>query len=253
MWWFDRRGPTLSPMNQSSLPALIIALGLVVSASVLAFIWRGNVNANQTVTVTGSATATFRSDTGVIRVTVTAQGPTAGDAFTRLRGRIPVLTAFLTDAGIPAESIEPQPMGYFAREEYANNGMPTGRILYHQYSQRFEIQSGDVDQIRDLSLTLASLVEKGLDVTVEPPEYFYSGLDAMRIAIQAEAAANATERAKALVEATGRRLGPLSGARMGVLQITPVLSNMVADYGYNDQSSIEKKITGVVSATYRIL
>jgi hypothetical protein len=44
----------------------------------------------------------------------------------------------------------------------------------------------------------------------------------------------------------------LTGARMGVLQITPVLSNNVSDYGMNDLSSIEKKITGVVSATYRI-
>jgi hypothetical protein len=240
-------------MNHSTISASIIALGLVVSASVMAFTWRGNVNADQTVTVTGSATAIFKSDTGVIRFTVSATGASAGEAFTRLRSRIPVLTAFLTAADVPEESIEPQPMSAYAREEYANNGMPTGRILYHQYSQRFEIQSGDVDKIRELSLTLASLIEKGVDVTVEAPEYFFSGLDALRISIQAEAAANATERAKALVEATGRRLGPLSGARMGVLQITPVLSNMVADYGYNDQSSIEKKITGVVSATYRIL
>jgi hypothetical protein len=240
-------------MNHTTISASIIALGLVVSASVMAFTWRGNVNANQTVTVTGSATATFRSDTGVIRVTLSAQAPTAGEAFARLRARVPVLTAFLTEAGVPAASVEPQPMSAFAREEFGNSGMPTGRILYHQYAQRFEIQSGDVDQIRALSLSLASLVEKGLDVAVEPPEYFFSGLDAMRIAIQAEAAANATERAKALVEATGRDLGPLTGARMGVLQITPVLSNMVSDYGFNDQSSIEKKITGVVSATYRIL
>lgn len=55
------------------------------------------------------------------------------------------------------------------------------------------------------------------------------------------------------IPATSRELGPLSGARMGVLQITPVLSNMVSDYGFNDQRSIDKKISGVVSATYRIL
>ncbi len=42
------------------------------------------------------------------------------------------------------------------------------------------------------------------------------------------------------------------GARVGVLQITPVHSVNVSDYGINDLSSIEKKITGVVNATFRI-
>jgi hypothetical protein len=67
--------------------------------------------------------------------------------------------------------------------------MPTGRILFHQYSQRFEIQSADVEQIHALSLSLASLVEQGVEVSVEPPEYHFSGLDSLRVVIQAAAAA----------------------------------------------------------------
>jgi hypothetical protein len=39
---------------------------------------------------------------------------------------------------------------------------------------------------------------------------------------------------------------------MGVLQITPVNSNLTSDYGINDASSIEKEITAVVNATFRI-
>ncbi len=240
-------------MNTQSISALILAAGLFLSASVVALTWRSNELSDQTITVTGSATSTFRSDLGVLRLTITTQAPTASEAFGRLKSRIPILQAYLTAQGVAPEAVSEQPMNSFAREEYANNGMPTGRILHHQYSQRFEIQSTDVEQIRNLSLSIASLVEQGLDVMVEQPEYHFSGLDSLRIQIQAAAAANATERAKAIVEATGRDIGPLTGARMGVLQITPVLSNNVSDYGMNDLSSIEKKITGVVSATYRIL
>ncbi len=239
-------------MNSQSIPALILAAGLVVAVSIVAFTWRSNELADQTITVTGSATSTFLSDLGVIRLTVSAQSGSASDAFGRLKSRIPILKTYLTEQGIATEAVSEQPMNSYAREEYASNGMPTGRILFHQYSQRFEIQSADVEQIHALSLSLASLVEQGVEVSVEPPEYHFSGLDSLRVVIQAAAAANATERAKAIVEATGRDIGPLTGARMGVLQITPVLSNTVSDYGMNDLSSIEKKIIGVVSATYRI-
>lgn len=239
-------------MNSQTLSAFILALGLVIATSVVAMTWRSNELADQTITVTGSASTTFRSDLGVLRFTLTANGPSASDAFGRLRSRIPILTGFLTQQGVPADALSENPMTSFAREEFSNSGMPTGRILYHSYSQRFEVQSTDVEKIHALSLSIASLVEQGVDVSVEPPEYHFTGLDSLRIVIQAEAAANATLRAAAIVEATGRDIGPLTGARMGVLQITPVLSNNVSDYGMNDLSSIEKKITGVVSATYRI-
>ena len=39
---------------------------------------------------------------------------------------------------------------------------------------------------------------------------------------------------------------------MGVIQITPRLSNQVSDYGINDLSSIDKEITAVVNASFII-
>ena len=39
---------------------------------------------------------------------------------------------------------------------------------------------------------------------------------------------------------------------MGVIQITPKNSNVVSNYGVNDNTSIVKEITGVVSAAFEI-
>jgi hypothetical protein len=44
----------------------------------------------------------------------------------------------------------------------------------------------------------------------------------------------------------------MRNARMGVLQITPINSNMVSDYGMNDVSSIQKEVTAVVNASFEI-
>ena len=39
---------------------------------------------------------------------------------------------------------------------------------------------------------------------------------------------------------------------MGVLQIEPVNSTEVSDYGINDTTSIEKKVVAVVNATFTV-
>jgi hypothetical protein len=59
-------------------------------------------------------------------------------------------------------------------------------------------------------------------------------------------------RAEKIASSTGRKLGPMTNARMGVLQITPKLSNQVSNYGINDLSSIDKTITAVVNASFVI-
>ena len=84
------------------------------------------------------------------------------------------------------------------------------------------------------------------------PEYHYSKIADLKIDVQAAAAKDAMVRANKIAEATGRSLGTMTEARMGVLQITPRLSNQVSDYGINDLSSIEKEITAVVNASFLI-
>jgi hypothetical protein len=114
------------------------------------------------------------------------------------------------------------------------------------------VQSSNVNLIRDVSLDAASLVERGLSVTVNAPEYYYTKLSEIKIDIQADAAKDAMIRGRRIAEATGRNLGVLTNARMGVLQITPENSNITSDYGVNDVSAIRKEITAVVNANFLI-
>ncbi len=133
-----------------------------------------------------------------------------------------------------------------------SQGYQTQNVVQYVYSQGIKVQSEDVGKIKELSLDISSVVELGVNFTVEQPEYLYSEIDDLKIEMQAAAAKNAMERAKEIAEATGRELGSLRQARMGVIQITPKNSTMVSDYGFNDTSSIEKEITAVVSATFEI-
>ena len=119
-------------------------------------------------------------------------------------------------------------------------------------TQTIEVQSTNVILIKNTSLDVVSLLEKGISVTVNSPEYYYTKLSTIKIDIQADAAKDAMIRGRRIAEATGRKLGVLTNARMGVLQITPENSNVTSDYGVNDVSSIRKEITAVVNAKFLI-
>lgn len=93
---------------------------------------------------------------------------------------------------------------------------------------------------------------KGIEIKNTQTEYYYTQLPKLKIEIQADAAKDAKERARRIAEVTGSSLGNLQNAKMGVIQITPALSNVIDDYGVNDVTSIQKEITAVVSASFEI-
>lgn len=238
--------------NNFIVPVIILGISLIISAVVIAYTWKSNYASNQTITVTGSAKKDIISDFGILRGTITVRGVTAETAFKELQREKPILIDYLESKGFTGDKIEFFTINSYPEYEIGPNGFQTGVIRAYIYNQRIEIQSDDVSNIKDLSIDIASIVEKGISFNVEMPEYHYSKLAELKIDVQAEAARDAMIRAEKIAAATDRRLGPMRNARMGVLQITPKYSNQVSDYGINDLSSIEKEITAVVNASFEI-
>ncbi|KAF0152940.1 MAG: hypothetical protein FD143_617 [Ignavibacteria bacterium] len=232
--------------------AAILGASLIIAVLIFSLIWKSTKNADQTITVTGSAKKAIVSDLGIQRGTLQASSTDRKTAYQIVQDQLPSVISFLQSKGFTKEHIEVFGINGYPVFEVNASGMQTAKILYYVYSQRFEVKANDIQKIKELSVSLSSLVEKGLDISTDMPEYLYTKIDDLKIAIQAEAAKNAMERAGKIAESTGRNLGPLRNARMGVIQITPRNSNMVSDYGTNDVSSIEKEITAVVSASFEI-
>ena len=104
--------------------------------------------------------------------------------------------------------------------------------------------------IKSLTTKASELVNKGLSINSYPPAYYYSKLDELKVPMISEATTNAKERAQSIVKNTGKRISNLQSAGLGVFQITPADSTDVSDSGISDTSSINKKMTAVVNATY---
>jgi hypothetical protein len=238
--------------NSLFLPAAILGISFIIGVVFFTNAWKSSQSANQTISVTGSAKKEIVSDLGFLRGTISVQSSTSESAFAELNRQKPILISYLERKGFPKDKIEFNTINSYPVYEMSEQGYQTGRVMGYIYSQRIEIQSTDVNKIKELSLDITSLIEKGVSFNVEQPEYHYTKMADLKIEIQAAAAKDAMIRAQKIAEATDRDLGPMRSARMGVLQITPKFSNAISDYGINDLSSIEKEIIGVVNASFEI-
>jgi hypothetical protein len=231
--------------------AVIFSIAFLIVGFIMSSTWKQHIRSNQTITVTGSAKKDIISDLGILKGSLNSRATTAQEAYRQLVNQKPALIAYLSKYGFTQDKINFQTVISTPLYEMVN-GYNTNNIIGYSYSQRIEIQSNDVQKIKNISLDISSLIENGINFEVEQPEYYYTNLAQVKIEIQAEAAKDAMTRAKKIAESTDSKIGTLRNARMGVLQITPKNSNQVSDYGINDVSSIEKEITSVVNASFEI-
>ena len=237
--------------NRFIIPFSILGFSLILSTFIFSGTWRKIKSENQTITVTGSAKQLIVSDLGVLRGTLSVEAESGLAAYRLLQAQKPVLMEYFKSKGFSANQVNVQTISSFPNFTFNQQGQNTG-IRSYSASQMLDISSSDVELIKAMSIEISSLVERGVNFQVNQPEYYYTKIGDIKIGIQAAAAKDAMIRGKRIAEATGRELGALKSARMGVLQITPENSNLTSDYGVNDVSSIRKEIIAVVNANFEI-
>jgi len=202
--------------------------------------------------VTGSAKRAITSDYLLWRLSVSSQQPSAQDAYRDLIRQTERIRAYLKEKQVPEDAITTNAIETMAIPEVTANGQETGQILAYRLTQRFEIRSGDVARYTELSRQVTELIEEGISLVSEPPQYLYTQLDQLRVEMVAAATKDARARAEAIASSTGSRVGRVRDAKTGVFQITSRNSTDVSDSGIYDTSSLDKDITAVVSVTFGI-
>jgi uncharacterized protein len=245
-----------SPRSSYQFPQLFAGLTLLSAALIVSsFLWAGAIRnikrVDDALLITGSAKRPIKSDYIVWRVAVSSQQPTAQLAYQQLKGWTERVQRYLKEAKIPESEISLNSLETVAIPEVIN-GRETGKTLAYKLSQRLEIRSNQVDRYAKLSQQITELINEGVPLTSEPPEYLYNELSKLRIEMVAEATKDAKARAESIAKSTGNRVGGVRSADTGVFQITPRYSTAVSNGGSYDTSSIEKDITAVVSVKFGI-
>ena len=228
--------------------SLAIVIGSVAGSLAVRDIKR----ARNEVTVTGSARRPVRSDFIVWRAGVSTQQPSLTAAYQQLKTHSDRVRAYLRTHGVADSLVTERAVDVAEVPEYTSQGRPTGRLLGYRLTQFYEVRSSDVAGISRVSQQINELIPEGVPLVPQPPEYLFTHLGELRVQMLADASKDARNRAEAMSQSTGTKIGPARSVRMGVFQITPRNSTEVSDYGINDVSSLEKDITSVVRVTFSV-
>jgi uncharacterized protein len=97
-------------------------------------------------------------------------------------------------------------------------------------TQRLQIESLEVDRIEAFSREVTQLINSGVELHSEAPQYFYTKLGELKIAMIAAATKDGRIRAQKIAENAGGSLGALRSSTLGVFQITA--PNSSADFSW---------------------
>jgi len=206
----------------------------------------------QVISVTGSVQKEIKSDYIVWRGTFSIREASLPTAYKKLSEALGRVKGYLISKGINEKEIVTSQITTEIIYKKNEKGNDTNDIQWYRLSQGVEVHSEGVDKVTKISRECTELINQDVQFESQAPEYFYTKLDELKIEMLSKATENAKQRAENMVKATGNKIGFMRSARMGVFQITPVNSTEVSDWGVNDTTSFEKKVTAVVTVSFAI-
>ncbi len=229
----------------------IVSLGLILALGLVFAVKAGtNAMSNDKITVTGSAYEIVKSDSARLEFEITTRKPSKQLAYNTVKEQLPIVKKYLEEKGIT--DIEVKAVNGYFTYKYTPSGSMTNEIAYYNLSQSVVIKSDDVQKIKDISVDVQNLLDKGIDINVTQQLFFYSQLGDLKVKLLQNATTDAKNRAAAMLKATHNKPGKIQSVQMGVFQITPVDSTNVSDMGINDTSTVDKKVTAVANIVFRI-
>ena len=241
-----------SKITANIIIALIAAVAIIAAAVILVDGVAEIKSGNNRIIVTGSAKQEITSDLIVWTGSFSAKSPALQEAYTRLEADKSKVMKYLVDHGVPEDKIVFSSINTYTHYIILPNGQYTSDIDFYELNQTVTISSEEIDKVTDISRNVTELLNEGIQFQSDPPQYMYTKIADMKVTMLAEATKDAKKRAEMIAENAGNKLGRLTYADMGVIQITPLYSNEVSDYGMNDTYSLEKEITAIVHCQFEI-
>lgn len=229
--------------------ALVLGIFLLVSTLSGAAVYLKGKRADDAITVTGSSKRAVISDR--VKWTTQFTRQTAGGnlkaATDQLKNDLKIVTKFYADNGFPEKDLIISPV--YNEQVYKQN---YDGVQDYILRQTIQIQSNDITKVSKLSKDLTSVQDQGVIFTTQNVEYYYSKLADLRIEMLSEAIKDARSRAEQIAQSGQTKLGSLTTASSGVVQVLQPNSTDISDYGSYDTSTIDKEVTSTVRVTFSL-
>jgi hypothetical protein len=208
-------------MEQRTITALVFGVAILGAAWMFSTAWETTHPAMEKINVTGLAQQDFTSDLIVWRASFGRKAMAISDAYPLMKRDAEIVRDYLLKRGVKANEIVFDAIDI--QQDYKNIKRDDGyERVFDGYRlwQGLKIESKNVDQIESISREISELLNAGVELSSQSPEYYYTKLSELKVDLLSRAAADGKVRAEAIAEQSGGRLGSLRRADMGIFQIT---------------------------------
>lgn len=230
----------------------LVALAIVVGAIVVGQAAIKYKEADYTLSVTGSAKKTVKSDQVIWNMQLSRLNKLSDvkTTYKQIDADRQIVLDFLKANNIAFENIVVQPASLEQQWDGPQVNNPQEKL--YAVKQMITITSADVDGVTKVANAVQPIIEKGVLLSNLGLQYNYTKLSDERVDMLAEAMKDARERAKSIAASDEQKVGKFVEASSGVVQVLAKGSVDVSDYGSLDTSAIEKDIMVTIRATFRL-
>jgi hypothetical protein len=193
---------------------------------------------NKVVTVKGLVERPVRADYVSWPLTFTASGNELPKVYAQVNEYQKALTDFLLANGLAKTDFSPSQWRVVDQNanEYGNSSGKDRFIIY----AGVQVNTDKVDKIMDLTSRTAELVARGIVLSNSSASFRFSGLNAIKPELIAEATKNARAAAEQFARDAGSKVGSIARANQGVISILSKGSDM-------DDPAMPDKVVRVVT------
>ena len=231
-------------MNKSKIiSAFLFSIALIVVANILGKSWSKSHNSFQTISITGLGQQDFKSDLVVWNASFSRSASTLADANKFINNDITLIKTFLTSKGVAENEIT------FAtvkiNRDYKSIYNTQGNVVGSEFdgftlNQQVIIESKNLEVIEKMAQEIGDVIEKGIELSANEPDYYYTKLKDLKIELLKTATQDGYNRAQTIAKNADSTVGSLKNATMGVFQITGQNSN--EDYSWGGSFNTKAKL-----------
>lgn len=250
----ERWGWLMSPVVAAAVIGVSLVAGTLITAGTIDYVKTFNTSL---LTVVGTAKAIVTSDQVKwdASFTVGTTLPELEAGYARMDRDEGLVRAFLEKNGVAARDITFSPVSMqqnFVDCRFNPRACgPYGSISY-QLTQAVRVESTHVRRVTAVAGAVTPLIKEGVVFSTQDLKYYYTKLTSLRTRLLAQATRDALGQAEHITAATGSRVGRLVSVTAEPFQLTPLDSTQVSNGGQYDTTTITKKLTAIVQATFRL-
>jgi hypothetical protein len=230
------------------LNTILFCIAIIIGLTIVTNAYKYRFTSSETVSVTGLSEKDFTSDLIVWGGSFNRSALQLKDAYSLLKEDESAIRIYLNSKGIPDSSIVFSSVSILKnfQQHFDDRGNEiSSDFTGYTLTCNVRVESHDIERVEKLSREITELLEKGIELNSNTPEYYYTKLNELKIDLLAKASADAKTRAQTIANNSGASLGKIKKATMGVFQITGKNVNEVYSYGGSFNTSSKLKTASI--------